>query len=65
MTTPPEWSWRDVAAVWGAGLSTVLALSRLLIPRPVFHIEPAQKPAGDLLLSIVNPDRKMVLVHRG
>lgn len=65
MTALPEWSWRDFAAVWGACLSTVLALSRLLIPRPVFHIEPAQKPAGDLLLRIVNPGRKMVLVRRG
>jgi hypothetical protein len=41
-------SWRDAAAIWGAGLSTVMAVMRLLPSRPRFHVEPGERPISDL-----------------
>lgn len=54
-------SLRDIAAIWGAGLSTLLALSYFLPARPYFHLEPGEM--NDLRIRIVNPARDMVFVR--
>ena len=61
MTIDP--TWRDVAAVWGAGLSTLLVLAKLLPSRPRFHLEPGYWPSSDLTLRIINPSKNMRLVR--
>ena len=61
MTT--EWTWRDIAAVWGAGLSTLIWLGRLLPIRPTFHLAPGERPLSDMTLRIVNPSRETILVR--
>jgi len=57
-------SWRDVAALWGAGLSTFLAIVGILPSRPRFHVEPGDQPgtASDLTVRVVNPSKHMRFV---
>jgi hypothetical protein len=61
MTMDP--AWRDFAALWGAGLSTLLVLAKLLPSRPRFHLEPGDRPSSDLTLRIINPSKNMRLVR--
>lgn len=56
-------TWRDIAAIWGAGLSTLLALGALLPSRPRFEIEPGEPPSSDLTLRISNPSTRHRLVR--
>lgn len=56
-------NWRDAAALWGAGLSTFLALASLLPSRPRFHVEPGEPPGIDLLIRVVNPAKRMCFVR--
>lgn len=69
-------SWKDVAALWGAGLSTWLALTRLLPSRPRLHVEPPEDTflnrtviEGDdvkfatAVIRVVNPAKRMVYVR--
>jgi hypothetical protein len=56
-------SWRDLAAVWGAALSTLLVLAKLLPSKPTFHVEPGEKPITDLTIRIINPSKSMCLVR--
>ena len=58
-----ELSWRDIAAIWGAGLSTFLALTKLLPSKPMFHLEPGDPPSSDLTLRIMNPGKRMLIVR--
>ena len=48
---------RDFAAFWGAGLSTLLVLTKLLHPRPVVLMDFVRDRTGtrDVRLSITNP----------
>lgn len=64
-----DWDWRTVAAVWGAALSTWLAVTKLLPDRPRFYVEPdpsriidRDSPA-DAVLRIVNPAKRMVFLQ--
>ena len=61
MTIDP--SWRDFAAVWGAVLSTLIVLARLIPSRPQFEIEPGKPPTSDLILRIINPAKSMRLIR--
>ncbi|NUJ81422.1 hypothetical protein HUN39_15595 [Methylocystis sp. FS] len=61
MTIDPEW--RDFAAIWGAVLSSLLALARFLPDRPQFEIEPGKSVPCDLILRIINPAKSMRLVR--
>ena len=61
MTIDP--AWRDFAAIWGAGLSTLLVLVKLLPTRPRFHLEPGERPSSDLTLRVINPAKSMRLVR--
>ena len=61
MTIDP--TWRDFAAVWGAGVSTLLVLTKLLPSRPRFHLEPGDQPSSDLTLRIINPSKSMRFVR--
>ena len=57
MTISPFWT--SVAALWGAVLSTWLALpSRLK-----FHVEPGTKSGDDMTVRIVNPTHRMRFVR--
>lgn len=62
MTIDP--SWRDFAAVWGAALSTLIVLARIIPSRPQFEIEPGKPPISDLILRIINPAKNMRLVRK-
>jgi hypothetical protein len=57
-----DFSWRDVAALWGAGLSTWLAIVRSLPPRPRFYIEASNQAGADLIIRVVNPSKRTRLV---
>jgi len=61
MTIDP--AFRDVAAIWGAGLSTLILLAKLLPSRPLFLLEPGQPPTADLTVRIINPSKSMRLVR--
>jgi hypothetical protein len=59
--------WRTFAAVWGAGLSTLLALSR--IEWPFVSFEPGRPPTnGDssvwVRVRIINPSKRSLVVVR-
>jgi hypothetical protein len=56
-------SWRDAAAIWGAMLSTVMAVMRLLPSRPRFHVEPGEQPISDLTIRVANPSKGMCFVR--
>jgi len=68
--------WKDWAAVWGAGLSTWLAVSRWLPDRPRLHLEPPEDAfrsttvidgtevrVGGVVIRIVNPAKRMAYVR--
>ena len=61
MTIDPFWT--SVAALWGAVLSTVLAVLSIVPPRPRFHFEPGDQPISDLTVRIVNPAKRMRFVR--
>jgi hypothetical protein len=56
-------TWRDVAAIWGAALSTLIVLVRLLPSRPMFFLEPGDRPSSDLTVHVINPAKSMRLVR--
>jgi hypothetical protein len=56
-------SWKDAAAIWGAGLSTLIVLTKLLPSRPVFLVEPGDAPVSDLTIRIINPAKSMRIVR--
>jgi hypothetical protein len=56
-------SWRDFAAIWGAGLSSLIVLARFLQARPRFKTEPGKLPTSDQILRIVNPAKNMRLIR--
>jgi hypothetical protein len=60
MTIDPFW--RDAAALWGAALSTLLAIGGILSYRPRFHVEPSNQGGVDLTVRIVNPSKRMRFV---
>jgi hypothetical protein len=58
-------TWRDIAALWGAALSSLLFLERLFPARPLVRLEPGPYPSTSdpgLTVRIVNPSRDMLLV---
>jgi hypothetical protein len=60
-----ELTWRDIAALWGAGLSTLIVLTRLLPTRPLFFLEPRPRDDSttDAIIRIINPEKSMRLVR--
>jgi hypothetical protein len=60
-----ELTWRDIAALWGAGLSTLIVLTRLLPTRPLFFLEPrpGDDSTTDAIIRIINLDKSMRLVR--
>jgi hypothetical protein len=56
-------SLRDVVAIWGAGLSTILLLLKVLPSRPRFHVEPGERQVCDLTIRIANPAKGMCFVR--
>jgi hypothetical protein len=61
MTLGPFWT--SAAAVWGAVLSTVLAVLSIVPPWPKFHVEPKSFGGEDLTIRIVNPAKRMRFVR--
>jgi hypothetical protein len=61
MTIDPFWT--SVAALWGAVLSTVLAVLSIVPPWPKFHVEPKSLAGDDLTVRIVNPAKRMRFVR--
>ena len=66
MASGTDWTlWRDIAAVWGAALSSLLFLERLFPARPLIGLEPGPfQGTSDpgLTVRIVNPSRDMLLI---
>jgi hypothetical protein len=58
-----EISWRDMAAFWGAGLSTLIFLSQFFPSSPVIHVETGHPTGADLNLRIVNPSKRTVIIR--
>jgi hypothetical protein len=60
--------WRTLAAIWGAGLSTFLALSSLLPEWPLVTLEPGAPPRDFapawVRIRIINPSKKSLVVVR-
>ena len=56
--------WKAVAAIWGAGLSTILAIAKVLEARPVFQLEPMNTLTGDQWYRIIvrNTSRYAILI---
>lgn len=57
--------WRTVAALWGAGLSTLLAITRLPDP-PILRLEPGSATASEprwLTLRVINDSKRALLVN--
>jgi len=57
--------WKAIAAIWGAVLSTILALSKLFHPRPIVTISMVRSPAmsADLELTVINPGKYPVMLR--
>jgi hypothetical protein len=45
----------EIAGLWGAFLSTLLAAIRVLPERPRFYLEPATDTGADIQIRVVNP----------
>jgi hypothetical protein len=56
--------WRTVTAVWGAGLSTLLALQKLVPERPILALGPARGSARPpyVLLQLTNPSQQPLFI---
>ena len=58
--------WQTIAAVWGASLSTFLALSRLVPEWPLVTIEPGSPPRDFdpawVRIRIMNPSKRSLVV---
>ena len=61
MTIDPSLS--TAAALWGAGLSTLLAVLSIVPSKPKFHVEPSSLSGEDLTVRIVNPAKRMRFVR--
>jgi hypothetical protein len=55
--------WRDLAALWGAALSTFIFVARFIPSRPIFEIERGQPPTSDLTLRVINPSKSMRVIR--
>jgi hypothetical protein len=60
--------WRTIAAVWGAGLSTFLALSRLIPEWPLVTLKPGGPPADFnpawIRIRVMNPSKRFLLITK-
>ena len=62
MTIDPFWT--SAAAIWGAGLSTLVVVLSIVPSRPRFHVEPRSQRGDDLTVRIVNPAKRMRFVRQ-